>query len=52
MSKQSGTLRDRSRDAEHKARALSRRADRRAKSARLFLAFAFPAELAAFQPHA
>jgi hypothetical protein len=52
MPKQSDTLRDRSRDAEHKARALSRRADRRAKSARLFLAFAFPASLDSFGHHA
>lgn len=38
--------RDRSRSIEAKGRACSRRADRRAKSARLFLAFAFPADVA------
>ena len=36
--------RDATRRAPAKCRAVSRRADRRAKSARLFLAFAFPAE--------
>lgn len=38
--------RDKSRQLAAKLAARSRRADRRAKSARLFLAFAFPAELA------
>lgn len=38
--------RDKSRRPESKRAALSRRAARRAKSARLFLACAFPAELA------
>lgn len=38
--------RDKSRRQSAKLAARSRRADRRAKSARLFLAFAFPAELA------
>lgn len=38
--------RDRSRRPIAKRRALSRKAARRAKSARLFLAFAFPAEFA------
>lgn len=38
--------RDRSRSIDAKARARSRRADRAAKTARLFLAFAFPADLA------
>ena len=40
------TPRDFTRRPESKRRALSRRADRAAKSARLFLAFAFPADLA------
>lgn len=39
-------IRDKSRTRAAKASARSRRADRRAKSARLFLAFAFPAEMA------
>lgn len=39
--------RDKSRQPEARQRAKTRRADRRAKSARLFLAFAFPAELTA-----
>jgi len=38
------TLRDKSRKPEAKMHALSRKAARRAKSARLFLALAFPAE--------
>lgn len=38
--------RDRTRCPGAKARARSRRADRAAKTARLFLAFAFPADLA------
>ena len=38
--------RDRTRGPGAKARARSRRADRRAKLDRLFLAFAFPADLA------
>ena len=38
--------RDRTRGPGAKARARARRADRAAKSARLFLAFAFPADLA------
>lgn len=38
------TIRDRSRRPSAKGRTLSRRAARRDKSARLFLAFAFPAE--------
>jgi hypothetical protein len=37
---------DRTRQPESKARALSRKGQRIAKSARLFLAFAFPAEFA------
>lgn len=37
--------RDYKRGVDAKRRALTRRAMRRAKSARLFLAFAFPAEL-------
>lgn len=40
--------RDVSRRSTSKARAVSRKADRRAKSARLFLAFAFPAQLDSF----
>lgn len=39
--------RDRSRSIETKARTCSRRADRRAKLDRLFLAFAFPVDLSA-----
>lgn len=38
------TMRDRSRLPASKGRAMNRRAARREKSARLFLAFAFPAE--------
>ena len=41
----SDTRRDPSRRHESKRAVLTRRAARRAKSARLFLAFAFPAEL-------
>jgi hypothetical protein len=41
--------RDRSRQPSRKRADLSRRAARQAKSARLFLAFAFPADLAAFE---
>lgn len=41
----SPAVRDRSRRAAAKGRAMTRRADRRAKSARLFLAFAFPADM-------
>lgn len=44
--KTSDTARDKSRQPDAKGRALTRKAARRAKSARLFLAFAFPAELA------
>lgn len=40
--------RDHKRAPETKRRTLTRRAMRRAKSARLFLAFAFPADLAGF----
>lgn len=40
----SETIRDRSRRPGAKGRTMSRRAARRDKSARLFLAFAFPAE--------
>lgn len=43
------TMRDRSRRPSRKARDLTRRAQRQAKSARLFLAFAFPADLSAFE---
>lgn len=42
------TLRDRSRKPEAKLAALSRKAARRAKSARLFLVLAFPAERMGF----
>lgn len=42
----SGQTLDRSRTTEAKAAALSRKAARRGKSARVFLALAFPAELA------
>jgi len=48
MSKLSDTRRDRSRRPDAKLADMSRRNARRAKSARLFLAFAFPAELASF----
>ena len=41
---------DRTRTPARKARTVTRRAERRTKSARLFLAFAFPADLAAFAP--
>ena len=41
--------RDYSRTSTAKGRARTRRADRAAKSARLFLAFAFPADMAALQ---
>lgn len=43
--KTSDTKRDHSRKPETKRACLSRKAARRAKSARLFLALAFPAEL-------
>lgn len=43
--------RDASRRPYAKARAVTRKADRRAKSALQFLAFAFPADLAAFTRH-
>lgn len=43
--------RDVSRRPYAKARDISRKADRRAKSARLFLAFAFPAELESLTRH-
>ncbi len=46
------TPRDKTRRPESKRRALSRRADRAAKSARLFLAFAFPADLDSLTPTA
>lgn len=49
MAKQSDTKRDRSRKPDAKAATLRRRAQRRDKSTRLFLAFAFPADLAAFE---
>lgn len=42
----SDTLRDRTRRPDAKRCAMTRRAARAAKSARLFLAFAFPADLA------
>lgn len=42
--------RDHTRTASHKARTLSRRAARVNKSARLFLAIAFPATLDSFAP--
>lgn len=45
------TPRDATRRPHAKARDISRKADRRGKSARLFLAFAFPAELDAFTRH-
>lgn len=41
----SSTLRDHSRKLEAKLAAMSRKGARRAKSARLFLSLAFPAEL-------
>lgn len=49
MAKLSSTMRDPSRQASAKAATMRRRAQRRDKSARLFLAFAFPADLTAFQ---
>lgn len=42
----SDTRRDKSRRVDSKRCSMTRRAARRAKSARLFLAFAFPAEFA------
>lgn len=42
------TMRDRTRRPAAKARTATRRAQRRDKSARLFLAFAFPADLSPF----
>lgn len=42
----SDTARDKSRQPDAKGRAMTRKAARRAKSARIFLAFAFPVELA------
>ena len=49
MAKTSDTRRDRSRSIDAKGATMRRRAQRREKSARLFLAFAFPADLAAFE---
>lgn len=49
MAKVSSTKRDRSRTADAKGATLRRRAQRREKSARLFLAFAFPAEMATLE---
>ena len=43
MPRTSDTLRDRTRDTDHKTRAMTRRNERIGKSARLFLSFAFPA---------
>lgn len=40
----SDTMRDRSRRPDARQRAMTRKGERIAKSARLFLAFAFPAE--------
>jgi len=48
MAATSSTLRDPSRSPIAKSRALTRRAERREKSARLFLAFVFPADLSGF----
>lgn len=48
MAKMSDTRRDRSRSPDAKFAVMSRRDARRAKSARLFLAFAFPAALDSF----
>jgi len=50
MATTSSTLRDPSRSPIAKSRALTRRAARREKSARLFLAFVFPADLGGFSP--
>jgi hypothetical protein len=50
MAKISDTKRDRTRNESAKLATMRRRAQRRDKSARLFLAFAFPADLAAFEP--
>jgi len=50
MAKQSDTMRDKTRAPHAKRCALTRRAERREKSARLFLAFAFPADLSGFAP--
>lgn len=43
--------RDATRRPHSKARAMTRKAERRDKSARLFLALAFPADLSAFTRH-
>ena len=52
MAQANQNSRDRSRRPDAKRRALTRRGERVAKSARLFLAFAFPAELDCFAPTA
>lgn len=49
MAKLSDTLRDPSRTERAKAATMRRRAHRRDKSARLFLAFAFPADLSSLK---
>jgi hypothetical protein len=49
MAKLSDTMRDTSRRPAAKAASMRRRDQRRAKSARLFLAFAFPADLSALE---
>ncbi len=49
MAKVSSTKRDRSRTVDAKGATLRRRAQRREKSTRMFLAFVFPADLAAFE---
>lgn len=49
MAKLSDTMRDNSRRQSAKCATMRRRAQRRDKSARLFLAFAFPADLATFE---
>lgn len=49
MAKISDTRRDKSRSTDAKGATLRRRAQRREKSARLFLAFAFPADFSPLQ---
>lgn len=50
MAKTSDTKRDKTRRPDAKRCTLTRRAERREKSARLFLAFVFPADLSGFSP--
>lgn len=49
MAKMSDTRRDRTRRPDAKAATMRRRAQRREKSGRLFMALMFPADLSAFE---